>query len=103
LKNINHYSRKYIIEDSGAKVALVATNHILKHINELVGKVGNLNHVLCFEDHDKSSSTSFAACLARGASASVKVPSYKPDAEELATLIYTSGTTVKFFLRYEFK
>ncbi|MBU6160607.1 MAG: long-chain fatty acid--CoA ligase, partial [Myxococcales bacterium] len=81
---------EFIIKDSGAVVALVATQEIYNQVVDFVGTVGNLKSVVCFyTSPDKE--YAYEKLLAEGRKN--PVPSVHPPAEEVAGLIYTSGTT----------
>eukprot|EP00941_MAST-03F_sp_MAST-3F-sp1_P003485 g3485.t1 len=86
---------KYIIENSGAKLACVSTPLIFDEVKAMVGKVGNLEDVICFE-HSNELPSSFEHCLQIGEKlldkAEQKSPS-KRTGDDIAHLIYTSGTT----------
>ncbi len=84
---------KYIIEDSDAKMCLVATDNIYDKVSTYVGKVGHLNSVLCF-NADKSKMNSYKKWMHIAKDLpDVPVASIKPS--EISTIIYTSGTTGK--------
>lgn len=83
---------KFIVEDSDAVVLLAASKKIYDSTKDWAGKVGLLQHVLCFDAPD-SEDYSFAAHLKQGAQN--PVDSVYPTQEEVAGLIYTSGTTGK--------
>ena len=83
---------EFIIEDSGAVVALVATQEIYNQVVDFIGTVGNLKAVVCFyTSADKD--YAYDKLLVEGRKN--PVPSVHPPQEEVAGLIYTSGTTGK--------
>lgn len=83
---------KYIVEDSGAVVLIVASERIYGETKDWAGSIGNLKHVICL-DTDASNDYSWAAQLKVGAAN--PTDSINPDGSEVAGLIYTSGTTGK--------
>lgn len=83
---------KFILEDSGAKLVLAATDSIYETIKGFIGEVENLEGVIGFELAD-SHEDSFASALKVGSS-SPAAP-INPSEGDIACLIYTSGTTGK--------
>jgi long-chain acyl-CoA synthetase len=83
---------QYILEDSGAKVVLGATEQIAARLGAMRPLVPTLAHVVCL-DAPASQEDSFAALLARGAAAPRAAEPAAP--ETIACFIYTSGTTGK--------
>lgn len=84
---------EFILRDSGAVLACVATEQVVRSVLPLVdsAKCPDLREVLCF-DRPAGQELSFAAALSSGKDRSVPpIDNLRP--EELATLIYTSGTT----------
>ncbi len=79
---------KYILRDSGLKVLLVSTPAIGKAIEAMRGELPDLQHVVVL---DGDGENSLSALQKRGAEH--PVPSMKPDPEDIAGLVYTSGTT----------
>lgn len=84
--------RRYIIEDSNSKVALAATEAIYQELAGLIGEVDSLEHAICF-DAPESAPHSYLHHLAVGAENPVS--SVHPSPDDLAGLLYTSGTTGK--------
>lgn len=79
---------EYILQDSGAKVLLVADEAIAALTRPFVGTVGQLEHVVCLQG---SGEGTYAGLLAVGAAN--PVPAMDPEPEALCGFIYTSGTT----------
>jgi long-chain acyl-CoA synthetase len=82
---------KYIINDSDAKLAIVATDRIYEKVAGMVGKVGKLNSVLCMDASDEYSH-SYHRWMNQVESEE-PVPVADIDPNDLSTIIYTSGTT----------
>jgi long-chain acyl-CoA synthetase len=83
---------KFILEDSGSKICIAATQEIYEQVKELQSEVACLERVLCFElpeDHEDS----YAALLATGSNNAVEP--LMPESTDTAGFIYTSGTTGK--------
>lgn len=83
---------EYIIEDSDAKVLVVATQEIYEKTKGFVGTLGHLKHIYCC-DLPAEHPDSFLQLMALSEDAAPPPIALNP--EELATLIYTSGTTGK--------
>ncbi|PKN58537.1 MAG: long-chain fatty acid--CoA ligase [Deltaproteobacteria bacterium HGW-Deltaproteobacteria-14] len=81
---------KYILNDSGTKVLLVANSEIFEKTKKFVDEVESLEHVVNFEGK-ADDSTSYAALLKVGAAK--PVPSVHPKQDDVCGFIYTSGTT----------
>jgi len=81
---------RFIINDSGAQVLLVAGDHIAKKAGPLVDEIEGLKHMVNLTGAE-SDPTSYAALRKVGAAS--PVPSADPDPQDLCGLIYTSGTT----------
>ena len=81
---------KFILENSGAKVALAATNEIYETLHGFIGEVPNLERVIGFE-LDASHPDSLQKALKEGASN--KVAMIEPGEDDVACILYTSGTT----------
>lgn len=81
---------KFILEDSKAKVCLVATKEIYEKVKGFIGEIPTLQRVICFE-LEASHEDSYAKLLADGAKKPVAAAT--PGKEHIAGLIYTSGTT----------
>jgi long-chain acyl-CoA synthetase len=80
---------QYILADSGASVCLVSTPAIEARVRRLPD-LRRLGHIVSF-DGPASEPSSYAALLAVGASK--PVTAITPGSEEIASLVYTSGTT----------
>ncbi|MCO4773859.1 MAG: long-chain fatty acid--CoA ligase [Deltaproteobacteria bacterium] len=81
---------RFILEDSGAEVLLVAGKHIAKKAGPVVEEIDALKHMVNFRGH-ADDATSFTSLCAHGAAN--PVPAADPSPEDLCGLIYTSGTT----------
>ena len=81
---------QFILADSGAKVALVANQGIAKRVEGFKKDLPALAHVVVF-DAPPEDASSFAAVCAKGSGQPVPVAAVTPD--DLASLVYTSGTT----------
>jgi long-chain acyl-CoA synthetase len=79
---------KYILRDSGVKVLLASTAAIGKAIEAMRPELPNLEHIVVLEGEGESS---LSALQKRGAEH--PEPSLRPEPDEIACLIYTSGTT----------
>jgi long-chain acyl-CoA synthetase len=84
---------KYILNDCGAKVLLVANEKILGQIRELRGDLPELKHVVVIEGASgRDGEHGFGALVERGMGK--ESPPVEPeDPKEIAGFIYTSGTT----------
>ena len=82
--------RRFILEDCGAKVAIVAGDEIYASVVSM--KLPELAHVVGL-DRPASDPTSFRALLEVGARA--PVAARDPDPRSIADFVYTSGTTGK--------
>jgi len=83
---------KFILEDSGAVVLIVANEDIYAQTAPWIGEVGNLRYVICL-DTEPSKEYAYAKHLQIGKDN--PTPSIQPEKDEVAGLIYTSGTTGK--------
>ncbi len=81
---------KYIIEDSGAKVVLVANQEIYEQVHPFIDEVDSLERVIYF-DGPADSEDAYETLLVHGEKNPVDAD--HPDSEELCGFIYTSGTT----------
>lgn len=82
--------RRLILEDSGAKVVLAATEKIYSQLKALQEEIPTLEHVIGLDlpaDHEHA----FDAILAR--SRGTPAPAREPEPSDVAGFIYTSGTT----------
>jgi long-chain acyl-CoA synthetase len=80
----------YVIEHSGA-VAVVTDERGVGVLAPVRGELGSAGHVICIDDD--AGDLSLSAIAERGAGAAVPVPSRGLD--DLASILYTSGTTGK--------
>ncbi|MFP4596932.1 MAG: AMP-dependent synthetase/ligase [Persicimonas sp.] len=81
---------KFIIEDSDAKIVLVADQDIYEKVQDFKEDVEGLEHIVFFDgakDHED-----YYGNLIEDGKAN-PTPAVHPKADELATFIYTSGTT----------
>lgn len=84
---------RYIAEDSGASLLLVATDAIYDKTASYVGKVGNVRTVMCM-DADSSYMHSYKHWM-KTVEGEPSVSAYAPEPSDLCSIIYTSGTTGK--------
>ncbi|RMH20883.1 MAG: long-chain fatty acid--CoA ligase [Acidobacteria bacterium] len=84
--------RKYIVEDSGAKVIFTSTYPIYETTREWVGTVGQVEHVFCMALPEEDEA-SFAHLESVGRRQPAPVAEIDP--ESICGFIYTSGTTGK--------
>jgi long-chain acyl-CoA synthetase len=80
----------YIVRDSGAKVLLVATEEIHAQAQKLLTEIDTLQHVVSFAA-PADANHSYLRQIAEGGRR--PVPSVRPSSDEVAGLLYTSGTT----------
>ena len=83
---------KFILEDSGSKICIAATQKIYEQLKELQPQIETLDRIFCFElpnEHEDSYNT----LLSVGKDSPVEA--ILPDGEDTAGFIYTSGTTGK--------
>ncbi len=83
---------KYIIEDSGAKVVLVANEEIYQTVKSWVDELEDLERVI-YVDGSPDSEDAYQTLLEHGAKN--RVEAHHPDPDDLCGFIYTSGTTGK--------
>jgi long-chain acyl-CoA synthetase len=81
---------KFIINDSGAKLLIVATRKIADQTRPMIGNVGALERVVCLEG-EASTEDTYAHTLKLGQA--TPAAAVHPADTELAGFIYTSGTT----------
>lgn len=84
---------EYIIQDSGSKVVLVANEKIYEKTLKYLGKLGNLQSMLCF-DVNESTTYSYKHWMDLVAKEPPRAVS-DVSPQDLAVIIYTSGTTGK--------
>ncbi len=82
----------YILQDSQARILLVANDEILARSEGLKAKIGTLEHIVNFEGRSVDP-LSYRALLEEGAQN--PVPAADPEPGQLCGFIYTSGTTGK--------
>ncbi|MCK6527812.1 MAG: long-chain fatty acid--CoA ligase [Planctomycetaceae bacterium] len=83
---------KYILEDCGAKILLVANQSIAEKVKDFPKEIASLERVVAF-DGSPQDPTSYAGLLAAGKAK--PRASQQPAPGDTAGLIYTSGTTGK--------
>ncbi|MEZ4461856.1 MAG: long-chain fatty acid--CoA ligase [bacterium] len=81
---------EYIVNDSGAKVLLVANQEIYEKTKPFVGTVGALERVIYF-DGPRDNNDAYFALVEHGKHTPAEI--YHPDVDDLCGFIYTSGTT----------
>ncbi len=81
---------RFITDDCGAKVLVVATRAIYEKTKALKGDLATLEHVLCLEGGDDDA-TSYAHLLKAGGEK--PVDAVMPASTDVCNYIYTSGTT----------
>jgi long-chain acyl-CoA synthetase len=82
---------KYILDDCGAKVVVVADDGIRAQIDDFRDELPNLEKIVVYSGDAGGDAITFAELLARGSEGSVDAIQPAPD--DVAGLIYTSGTT----------
>ncbi|MFH0765784.1 MAG: AMP-dependent synthetase/ligase [Calditrichota bacterium] len=80
---------RHILADSGAKI-LFASSKFLRLLAELE-EVKTLDTLVCFDEDCLEDAVRFSTVLKEGANSKVEMPKRKLD--ELAAILYTSGTT----------
>jgi long-chain acyl-CoA synthetase len=80
----------YIVRDAGAKVLLVATEDIHAQAQKLLPEIDTLAHVISFAA-PADANHSYLRQIAEGRKS--RVPSVQPSSDDVAGLLYTSGTT----------
>ena len=81
---------RYIVQDSGISLLFVATPELAQQLASWVDEIPCLERIVCFEGAGEH-------CLAalEAAGTAAPVASMTPDPDEIALLIYTSGTTAE--------
>ena len=79
---------KYIVSDAAVKVLFVSTPQILQKLSAVKGEIPTLEHLVLIDGQGEGS----MAGLEKQGSAAL-VPSVQPAADDIAVLVYTSGTT----------
>jgi long-chain acyl-CoA synthetase len=82
---------KYILDDCGAKVVVVADDGIRAQIDDFRDELPNLEQIVVYSGDAGGNAITFAELLARGSGGSVDA--IQPASDDVAGLIYTSGTT----------
>jgi long-chain acyl-CoA synthetase len=80
----------YIVRDSGAKVLLVATEDIHAQAQKLLSEIDGLKHVISFA---APADANHSYLCQIGLGRKKPVPSLQPSSDDVAGLLYTSGTT----------
>ncbi len=80
---------RYILGDSGVKVAFTANNGIAERVSVFAAELGSLAHVVTF-DRDAHGAISFAEL---GTDSAASAPVAKVTGDDTAGFVYTSGTT----------
>ncbi len=83
---------KYILNDSGAKVVLVATQEIYEQVKPFVDEIDSLERVIYF-DGPNDSEDAYQTLLEHGKANPAEL--VHPETEDICGFIYTSGTTGK--------
>ena len=90
---------EYILRDSESVVACVSSAAQLQKVQEVRANLPKLKHVIVFDPAVTGADVlNFANVVERGRAAAARYPTWKEDAlgakpDDLATIIYTSGTT----------
>jgi len=79
---------KYIVEDSGVKVLLVANDQIYEQVKSFVKDIKSLKKIFIVDTEAKNSMASLEKM-----GEEKPVESLSPDPDDVAGLVYTSGTT----------
>mmetsp|Transcript_11136 Transcript_11136/g.14550 ORF Transcript_11136/g.14550 Transcript_11136/m.14550 type:complete len:695 (-) Transcript_11136:339-2423(-) len=82
----------YIINDSDAKVLLTSKKEIYRQTYHFAGVIGSLKEVVCFESAMEKEH-SFQRLLENGAAKNFSDFRQNPSVDDIATVIYSSGTT----------
>lgn len=82
---------KYIVQDSGAKLLITATEPIYEKTKSYINSVGNLQSILCF-DAGEDYLHSYKRWMTQAGDGPIPAP-VQPTLDDLTTIIYTSGTT----------
>jgi long-chain acyl-CoA synthetase len=81
---------KHILRESRAKIVAASSRHILD-MEEALSDLNTLENIISMDDDDRENVLPFQKVLNKGKESSREL--YAPDQEELASLIFTSGTT----------
>jgi long-chain acyl-CoA synthetase len=80
---------EFIVRDSEAKVFIVASEQLLAKGKHLLDTIPTLKSIVVIDGTPVGTLTAYASLVASGRAA----PAIRPEPEETATLLYTSGTT----------
>ena len=90
----------YILKDSGAVAVFVSTPALAKKIAEIRGELPALRHVIAFDDLERDADIQLLALEERGREgetaesiAAFRAEALRVQPNDVATLLYTSGTT----------
>ncbi len=81
---------RYIVADSGISLLFVATVELAERLASWVQEIPGLERIVCLEGQGPDTLTALEA-----AGSASPTPSMRPDPDEIALLIYTSGTTAE--------
>ena len=89
---------EYILRDAGAAAVFCSTAAQVEKIRAVRGGLPSLRHVIVFDGRGGDGALALAELEGRGRAAAAKYPRFKEEAlsvrpADLATLLYTSGTT----------
>jgi long-chain acyl-CoA synthetase len=89
---------EYILRDAGAAAVVCSTAAQVEKIRAVRGGLPSLRHVIVFDGGGGDGVVTLTELEARGRAAAAKYPRFKEEAlavrpDDLATLLYTSGTT----------
>ena len=79
----------FVLRDAGVRVLFVSTPAIQRRVTALAGAIPTLRHIFVFDGALSSEEASFTT-LAAGNN---PVPLVRPAADDVAAILYTSGTT----------
>lgn len=92
--NISKNDYKYIFNDSGIKIVVLANEELNSKINEIKGETPSLQHIFTMEDVVGADNWSKLIELGKDIDEKLVHERMEPvKSEDLATIIYTSGTT----------
>ncbi len=84
---------RFIVEDSDAKILVVATQAIYDKVKDYIGKVGKVESVVVFDPADVKSVQGYQRWMDLVDGEAPSEAAQGITAEHLCTIIYTSGTT----------
>jgi long-chain acyl-CoA synthetase len=85
---------EFIVRDSDLKVLFVATADILRKVKDFPAKIPNLKHLVLIadtSDGQAAGATTYKQLMQKGAAQ--PVPAVRSESADVASLLYTSGTT----------